>query len=277
MTIDTYFASFNTTLEDDVWEIPKPLCPDPPSAETKGSPKSTTASSTTPTGPTPKAAAAAEAAAAAMSSSGPNPFPATFGAYLTTNISQAGYEGGNVVTSIMADCTDGPANQIAKTTYGNFHTVLVDCTQRLVYVRRAPARRTPSAARHPPPAAHRLQPAAHNPQPTTHLLFAGITMTSMASIALFKRSVGQTAGRETSTHAYATRVRCRLASVTRRVFTRPTEHRGSNGLSMMVTPFKRPRDLNTNTNTRARAHTHTHQSPPPSTNPSIAARHDFCH
>ena len=50
-----------------------------------------------------------------------------FRAKIVTNISQPGYEGGNVLTRVVADCSEGPARQRMRTTYGNFHTVLVDC------------------------------------------------------------------------------------------------------------------------------------------------------
>ena len=61
------------------------------------------------------------------------PLGTQFSAKLLTNISQPGYEGGNVLTVVTADCSEGAGKQRVHTTYGNFHTVLVDCAAGLVY------------------------------------------------------------------------------------------------------------------------------------------------
>ena len=61
------------------------------------------------------------------------PLPLRLSAVLITNFSQPGYEGGNVNTSFTADCSLGAAKQVISTTYGNFHTVLVNCAEGIVY------------------------------------------------------------------------------------------------------------------------------------------------
>ena len=58
--------------------------------------------------------------------------PARFSAKLVSNISQPGYEGGNVLTVVRVDCSEGPARQRMHTTFGNFHSVLVDCAAGIV-------------------------------------------------------------------------------------------------------------------------------------------------
>ena len=65
----------------------------------------------------------ADVSAAADQERPPPPLGVRFRASQTTNIAQPGYEGGNVLTVVHADCSRGPRMQRMHTTYGNFHTV----------------------------------------------------------------------------------------------------------------------------------------------------------
>ena len=66
---------------------------------------------------------AADVSVAADQARPPPPLGVRFRASVTTNIAQPGYEGGNVLTVVHADCSRGPRKQRMHTTYGNFHTV----------------------------------------------------------------------------------------------------------------------------------------------------------
>lgn len=62
----------------------------------------------------------------------PPSFPPKFKTSLLVNISQAGYDGGNVFINFTQDCSNGAAKQISHTTFGNFHNVLLNCSSGLV-------------------------------------------------------------------------------------------------------------------------------------------------
>jgi len=63
----------------------------------------------------------------------PPTFPPKFKTSILVNISQPGYDGGNVFINFSQDCSNGPATQISHTTFGNFHNVLLNCSSGLVH------------------------------------------------------------------------------------------------------------------------------------------------
>lgn len=63
----------------------------------------------------------------------PPAFPAQFKTSVITNISQPGYDGGNVFINFTLDCSKGPSTQISRTIFGNFHGVQLNCSSGLVH------------------------------------------------------------------------------------------------------------------------------------------------
>merc|ERR1719272_290858 len=63
----------------------------------------------------------------------PPTFPGRFKASMLFNISQPGYDGGNLFLNFTQDCSKGPATQIHKTIFGNFHAVFLNCSSGIVH------------------------------------------------------------------------------------------------------------------------------------------------
>merc|ERR1712176_477373 len=63
----------------------------------------------------------------------PQTFPSKFKASMLVNISQPGYDGGNVFVNFTQDCSYGPAAQVSLTIFGNFHAVHLNCSSGLVH------------------------------------------------------------------------------------------------------------------------------------------------
>lgn len=156
LVIGTWFSSFASSVPPGTFDVPS-ICPAPPpsdaaasgsvearaapepSADAVGEPASSDAEHA---GAAATAAAVAAATVAGGSriltvgggsnSTAAPALPARFSAKLVSNISQPGYEGGNVLTVVRVDCSEGPARQRMHTTFGNFHSVLVDCAAGIV-------------------------------------------------------------------------------------------------------------------------------------------------
>jgi len=77
-------------------------------------------------------------AKASLTPAAPPCFPPKFKTSLLVNISQPGYDGGNVFINFTQDCSKGPAKQISHTIFGNFHNVLLNCSSGLVHSWDAP-------------------------------------------------------------------------------------------------------------------------------------------
>ena len=132
LTISAWFDAVNTTLPAGVWDVPDICANLTPPARAGAAGAVATAGGVAPAGAADGGAddGADDGAAAAAA---PPPFPARFATAITTNISQPGYTGGDVLTTFAGDRARGPGAQLARTTYGNFHTVLVDCAAAAVY------------------------------------------------------------------------------------------------------------------------------------------------
>ena len=156
VTTSTWFNGLNASVPDDAFEIPAICAPQrrsksragvdagveeeveaeaaaaaaaaAASAEPHGRTATVDVSSTASAGyrgvPAPSGVPAPDA---------PPGLPASFSANLAVNISQPGYDGGNVFLNFTSDCSRGPAVQVSKTTFGNFHTVLLNCAERTIY------------------------------------------------------------------------------------------------------------------------------------------------
>lgn len=145
LSIGTYFKHFADTFDPSVFDEPS-ICPALPTEhggrgaaepeaealeEVHASRQLGTESHAATLASTPPPSARM---ASANASGDPAPaLPLRLSAVLISNISQPGYEGGNVKTAFTADCSRGPQQQVISTTYGNFHTVLVNCSAGVVY------------------------------------------------------------------------------------------------------------------------------------------------
>jgi hypothetical protein len=119
----TWFKDFNETVLPTDFDPPKDAkCPAPPTFDKEHS------SLTWPD----RSWATADAESSSMPAV-PQTFPSKFKASMLVNISQPGYDGGNVFVNFTQDCSNGPAAQISLTIFGNFHAVHLNCSSGLVH------------------------------------------------------------------------------------------------------------------------------------------------
>ena len=119
MSTATFFKGFTPSVPKGAFDVPR-ICVDGARSKPRGTPRLL--------GEPGDATAAPPNA-----SQSPPAFPATFSAALLVNISQPGYDGGNVFQNFSGDCSAGPFAQRSKTTFGNFHTVLLRCDENRIY------------------------------------------------------------------------------------------------------------------------------------------------
>jgi len=126
----TYFASLTTTVPTDAFDVPA-ICPHA-SVQSKAS-RPKLPPPPLPSQPPPPPQQQQQQRDEWTPATVPPTFGDAFTSFLIVNISQPGYDGGNVFLNFTADCSGGAFAQKSKVTFGNFHTVLLRCDRQTIY------------------------------------------------------------------------------------------------------------------------------------------------